>query len=70
MDIHVRPMAKNGIESRFALPQETPGMGAFWGEDPVMKVQGTAISLDSESQSTEIASTEGILNSDCGPFVL
>ncbi len=45
-------------------------MGAFWGEDLDIHVQGTAISLDSESQATEIASTEGILNSDCGPFVL
>ncbi len=70
MDIHVRRMAKNGIESRFALPQETLGMGVFWGEDLDIHVQGTAISLDSESQATEIALTEGILNSDCGPFVL
>ena len=45
-------------------------MGAFWGEDLDIHVQGTAISLDSESQATEIALTEGILNSDCGPFVL
>ena len=42
----------------------------FSGEDSDMNVQGTAISLDSESQATEIAPTEGIRNSGCGHFVL
>ena len=68
--IHVRQMAKNTVELRISLPPETLAIGAFWGEDPVMNIQGTAISLDSESQATEIAPTEGIRKSACGPFVL
>ena len=47
------------------------------GEDSDIRVNGvdirfpgTAISLDLRSQATEIAPTEGILNSRCGPFGL
>ena len=70
MDIHVRQMARNGIESKFALPQETLGMRLSFGKDSDINVQGTEILLDSESQAAEIAPTEGIRKSGCGPFVL
>lgn len=45
-------------------------MAVFRGEDSDMNVQGTVISTDSASQATEIAPTEGIKKSACGPFVL